>query len=237
MVQWLSWKVTIWRELRSVGAELNGSRSGRFTWDTGPREAEARWEANGKGIPLGRGLLWLRGKSWGYREGRQGPTLSVRDRGGASDQRPLLFTRPWNSSQALVNQRQKTTAHSGQTLWTESRHHQPTSHFDALHADWRHRELVKEWWGPSSFLLRRTGSWHFRLAFLRKSSLHYSLEDLPVFLQQGQREATEVRVEAQPCPQTRPSCFSKGNSPCLCCTGSRKQVVEATFLHWARPWG
>lgn len=27
---------------------------------------------------------------------------------GASDQRPLLFTRPWNSSQALANQRQKT---------------------------------------------------------------------------------------------------------------------------------
>lgn len=58
---------------------------------------------SGEGIPLGRGVLWLRGMSQGYREDRQGPTLSVRDRGGASDQRPLLFTRPWNSSQALAN--------------------------------------------------------------------------------------------------------------------------------------
>lgn len=80
---------------------------------------------------MGRGVLRMRGMSQGYREDRQGPTLSVRDRGGASDQRPLLFTRPWNSSQALANQRQKNTiAHSDQKLLnTESRHNNPTSPF------------------------------------------------------------------------------------------------------------
>ena len=52
------------------------------------------WGQVGRGHPLGKRGLRLRGMSQGYREGRQGPTLSVRDRGGASDQRPLLFTRP-----------------------------------------------------------------------------------------------------------------------------------------------
>lgn len=67
-----------------------GVRLGAFLWGSTLGQSGV----HGKAHPLGRGVLQWRGMPRGYREDRQGPTLSVRDRGEASDQRPLLFTRP-----------------------------------------------------------------------------------------------------------------------------------------------
>lgn len=119
----------------------------------------------------------------------------------------------------------KTTAHSDQTLKTKSRHHHPTSHFDALHADWKHRSWVK-----SEVLSRlsswMTGSWYFELAFLGSLAFTTLLSTSPCSFNSGKGELTEVRGEAQPRPQMLPSCFSKGQQflPLLHCiweTGSR----------------
>lgn len=119
----------------------------------------------------------------------------------------------------------KTTAHSDQTLKTKSRHHHPTSHFDALHADWKHRSWVKSE-GLSRLSSWMTDSWYFELAFLGSLAFTTLLSTSQCSFNSGKGELTEVRGEAQPRPQTLRLASAKGSSSCLCCTASGKQVVE-----------
>lgn len=49
----------------------------------------------------------LRGMPWSHIGRKMRPYPGCDRGGGAFDQRPLLFTRPWNSSQALASQREK----------------------------------------------------------------------------------------------------------------------------------
>lgn len=130
-------------------------------------------------------------------------------------------------------------AHSDQTLWTQSRHHHPTSHFDALRAKWSCSELGIEWWGSwRAFLLDGQVAGTSSLLYLGSLALTIPLRTCPCSFNKAKGEAKGQSWSSVMIINTSNLTAAKGNSTsCLFCTGfwgSRRW--GSTFLPQAPPW-